>query len=109
MVQVELTYIPIKCGIVNPYIDGFLNSSGNAMVLPPYYLEVVLCGSVGSDITVVVYRGGFLQVFFDSFSIGPGDLSYTFLITCKFSTLEPIDGQTFVFHGVFILRGNQDV
>ena len=26
MVQIELTYIPIKCGIVNPHVDGFLNS-----------------------------------------------------------------------------------
>ena len=36
MVQIELTYIPIKCWIVNPYVDGFLNSSGNAMVFPPF-------------------------------------------------------------------------
>ena len=71
MVQIELTYISIKCWIVNPYVDGFLNSSGNAMVLPPYYLEVVLCGCVASDATMVMYRGGFLQVFFESFSKGP--------------------------------------
>ena len=38
MVQIELTYIPIKCWIVNPYVDGLLNSSGSAMVLPPYLL-----------------------------------------------------------------------
>ena len=30
------------------------------MVLPPYYLEVVLCGGVASTVTVIVYRGGFL-------------------------------------------------
>ena len=71
MVQIELTYISIKCWIVNPYVDGFLNSSGNAMVLPPCYLEVVLCGCVASDATMVMYRGGFLQVFFESFSKGP--------------------------------------
>ena len=57
-VQIELTYIPIKCGIVNPCIDGFLNSSGNAMVLPPYYLEVVLCGSMACYATVIVYGEG---------------------------------------------------
>ena len=67
VVQVELTYISIKCGIVNPYVDRFHNSSGHAMVLPPYYLEVVLYGSVTSDATEVMYRGGFLQVFFESF------------------------------------------
>ena len=79
------------------------------MVLPPYYLEVILCGGVASDATVVVYRGGFLQVYFESFSKDPGGLSYIFLTTCKFSTLEPVDGSTFVFHGVLILRGDQDI
>ena len=83
MVQIELTYIPIKCGIVNPYVDGFLNSSGNAMVLPLYYLEVVLCDCLASDATVVVYRGGFLQVFLESFVKFPGGIPYTFLITHK--------------------------
>ena len=87
MVKIELTYISVKCGIVNPYVDGFLNSSGNPMVLLPYYLEVVLCGCVASDASVVMFRGGFLQVLFESFSKGPRGLSYVFLITCKFSTL----------------------
>ena len=73
------------------------------------YLKVVLCGFVASHATMVMEREGFLQVFFESFSKGPSGLSYIFLITCKFSTLAPIDGPTFVFHGVLILRGNQDV
>ena len=30
MVQIELIFIPIMCGIVNPYVDGFLNRSGIA-------------------------------------------------------------------------------
>ena len=76
MVQIELTYIPIECGIIVPYVDGFLNSSSNAMVLPPYYLEVALCRSVACYATVVVYRGRFLQVFFESFSKGTGGLLY---------------------------------
>ena len=109
MVQIELTYISIKCGIVNPYVHGFLNIFGNAMVLPPYYLEVVLCGCVESDATLVIYRGGFLQVLLESFSKGPRGLSIIFLITHKFSTLQPVDGSTFVSLSVLILRGNQDV
>ena len=36
MVQIELTCISIKCGTVNPYVDGFLNCSGNVVVVPPY-------------------------------------------------------------------------
>ena len=46
---------------------------------------------------------------FESFSKGPRGLSYVFLITCKVPTLEPIDGPTFVFHGVLILGRNQEV
>ena len=37
MVQIELTYVCIKCGIVNPYVDGFLNNSGN-VIGPPFLL-----------------------------------------------------------------------
>ena len=39
------------------YIE-FFNSSGNVMVLPPYYLEVILSGGVACVITMVMYRGG---------------------------------------------------
>ena len=53
MMQIELTYISIKCVVVNPYVDGFFNCSGNAMVLPPYYLEVVLCDYVASGAAVI--------------------------------------------------------
>ena len=51
--------------------------------LPPYYLEVVLSGA-----TVVVYRGGYLLVLFETFSKGPRGLSYVFLITGKVPTLS---------------------
>ena len=78
MVQIEPTYISIKCRIVNSYVDGFLNSSDNAMVPSPYYLEAVLCGSVASDVTVVMYRKGLLQVLFESFSKVPIGLSYIY-------------------------------
>ena len=47
-------------------------------------------------------------MFFESFSKGPGGLPYIFLITCKVPTLEPVDGPTFVFHGVLVLGENQE-
>ena len=94
VVHIELTYISVKFGIANPYVDGSINSSGNTMVLPSYYLEVVLCGCVSSDATVVMYMAGF---------------SYIFFIAHKLSTLKPVDGPTFVVHGFLILRGDQDV
>ena len=40
MMQIELTYIHIKCGIVHLYVDRFLNSSSNAMVLLPIILKL---------------------------------------------------------------------
>ena len=48
-------------------------------------------------------------MFFETYSKGPGGLTFIFLITHNFPTLEPIDGLTFVFHGVLVLGGNQDV
>ena len=39
----------------------------------------------------------------ESFSKGPRGFPYIFIITCKVPTLEPIDGPTFVSHGVFAL------
>ena len=50
----------LKRGVVNPYVDGFFNCSGSAMVLSLYYLEVVLGGSVASSASVAVYRVGSL-------------------------------------------------
>ena len=48
-------------------------------------------------------------MFFESFYKSPSGVSYVFLITCKVPTLEPVDGLTFVFYGVLILGGNQEV
>ena len=105
----ELTYISIRCAVFNSNIYWFFNSSGNAMVLPPYYLEVILSGGMACIVSMVVYRGRFLQVFFESFSKGPRGLPYVFLITCKVPTLELVDGPTFVFHGVLVFGRNQEV
>ena len=54
IVQIELTYISIKCGLVNSNIYWFFNSSGSAMVLPLYYLGVILSGGVACIVTMVV-------------------------------------------------------
>ena len=48
MMQILFTYIPIKSWIIDSNVDGFFNCPGNAMVLPPYYLEVILCSGVAS-------------------------------------------------------------
>ena len=73
------------------------------MPLPPYYLEVILRGRMACIVTVMMYRRGLLQMFFDSFSQGPGGFPYVFIIAGKVTALEPIYDPTFVGHRVFVL------
>ena len=46
---------------------------------------------------------------FVSFTKSPGGFPYIFIITCEVPTLIPIDGITLGDHGVFVLRGDQEV
>ena len=39
---------------------------------------------------------------FESFSKGPRGFPYVLIITCKVPTLEPVDGPTFVSHGILV-------
>ena len=77
------------------------------MALPSYYLEVMLSGRMACVIAVIMYRGGFLQVLFESFSKSPRGFPYVFIITGKVTTQEPVYGPIFVDHGVFVLGGDQ--
>ena len=51
-------------------------------------------------------RGGF-QVFFVSFTKGPGSFPNVFIITTVVTTLVPVDGTALVDHRVFVLGGDQ--
>ena len=51
-----------------------------AMPLPPYYLEVMLTGRMACVIAMMMYRGGFFKVLFESFSKGPRGFPYVFII-----------------------------
>ena len=68
------------------------------MPAPPYYLEVMLSGRMACVIAVMMYRGGFCKVLFESFCKGPRGFPYVFIIT----TLEPVYGPTFADHGIFV-------
>ena len=46
---------------------------------------------------------------FVSFTKGPGVFPHVFIITCEVPTLIPVDGITLRDHGVFVLRGDQEV
>ena len=54
--RVNFTYVIVKCGIVNPNVNGFLD----VVPLPPYYLEVVMVSRVACLAAVMMNgRGGF--------------------------------------------------
>ena len=72
------------------------------MPLLPYHLEVMLTGKMVCVIAMMMYRGGFLKVLFESFSKGLRDFPYVFIITGKVTTLEPVYGPTFIDNGVFV-------
>ena len=46
---------------------------------------------------------------FGSFTKGPGGFPYVFIITGEVPTMIPIDGIILGDHGVFVLRGDQEV
>ena len=77
------------------------------MPLPPYYLDVLLGDGMTCVTAMMMYGGRILQVFFESFSKGPGGFPYVFTITSKVTTLGSVYGPTFVDHGVFDLGRDQ--
>ena len=77
--------------------------------LPPYYFEVVMVNGVVGLVILMMNKWGNLQVFFVSFTKGPGGFPYVFIITGKVPKLIAIGGITLGDHGVFVLRGDQDV
>ena len=79
------------------------------MPLPPYYLEVIMVGEAACLAAVVMNSWGGLQMFFVSFTKGPGGFPYVFIITTQVTTLVLVYGTTLVDHGVFVLWGDQEV
>ena len=76
--------------------------------LPPYYFQVIMVNGVVGLIIVMMNGGGILQVFFVSFTKGPGGFPYVF-ITGEVPTFIPIDSITLGDHGVFVFGGDQEV
>ena len=71
------------------------------MLLPPYYLEVLLGGGMTCITDMMMYGGSLLQELFESFTKVPGGFPYIFIIAGMVTTLEPVCGSTFVDCGVF--------
>ena len=60
MMQIELTCISIKCEIVNPCIDGFFNSYGNAIVSLPIIWKLS-CVVVWPMMKLWLFMGGSIR------------------------------------------------
>ena len=68
-----------------------------------------MVGGVASLDTMLMNGRGGLQVFFVSFTKGPGGFPYVFIITALLPTVIPVYGTTLVDHRVFVLGGDQKV
>ena len=99
LMKVILTHIPVEWGVVDFFVDRFLNGSCLAMVLPPYDGEVTRVGVVSWNVTVAIDWSGFFQVLFISLPKGPGCLFNIFLIKHELPTLVPVDGPTLSVYG----------
>ena len=105
-------YFPIfllSVGLFTLNIDGFFNCSGQAIVLPSYYLEVIYWCCMATGTLVLEYWGWGLQMFFISFSKRSSWLPYIFLPTVNTSTGVAINNTVLVGDFFFIFWWHQDV
>ena len=80
------------------------------MLLPPYYLEVILSGGMACIVNagLCIGEGSFRC----SLNLSPKVLEVSPVyssLNVRSPALEPADDPTFVFHGVLVLGGNQEV
>ena len=87
-------------------IDSFINLE-RLCFLPSHYTKIVDVGIVTTDGTVVIDRGGGLEVFFQPFSKCSSCLTNIFFTTLQPITFEPVYYATFVGNVVFIFGRHQ--
>ena len=61
--QMVFAYVLVEGWIVHPYLYCFFDSSDQVLVLPPHNAEVPNGGIMTSDVKMVIYWEGGLQVF----------------------------------------------
>ena len=61
-------YVLVEGWIVHPYVYCFFDSSDQVLVLPPHNAEVLNGGIMTSDVKMVIYWEGGLQVFSEPLS-----------------------------------------
>ena len=63
MRQMVLAYISIEGWIIQPDVNGLFNGSDEVLIFPPHNGEIINGGVMTSDVLVVIYWGGGLQMF----------------------------------------------
>ena len=88
MWQMVFAYIFVKGWIIDPDEHRFFYQSGEVVFLPSHYTKIVDVGIVTTDGTVVIDRGGGLEVFLQPFSKCSSCLTNIFFITLQPITLN---------------------
>ena len=96
MGQMVFAYIFVKGWIIDPDEHRFFYQSGEVVFLPFHYTKIVDDGIVTTDGTVVIDRGGGLEVFLQPFSKCSSCLTNIFFITLQPITFEPVYYATFL-------------
>ena len=102
-----LAYVLIQGWTIDPYKHWFFDQPGEVLLLPTYYAEIFKWGSMTCGVTVVIYGGGGLQMFFVPLSKCSWCFSNILLISFQPITFEPINYATLFCYVVFIFWCHQ--
>ena len=109
MWQLELANISIEGWVIDSDKNCFFHVSGNAVVLPAHYAEIVQEHLMTCDVMMVYDRRCCSHVFPDPFSKGPACISNVRILTIHHSTSVPVDHPTFLKYGIFIFWVYQEI
>ena len=108
MRQMVVSHVIVEGWTIQPYVYCFFDSSDQVLVLPSHNTEVVSGGVMTSDVKVVTYWGGGLQVFPKSLSKHSWWLPYIFIITLHPFAFVCVDDATLLCDGILIFRSHQE-
>ena len=106
--QMVFAYVLVEGWIVHLYVYCFFDSSDQVLVLLPHTAEVLRGGIMTSDVKMVIYWEGGLQVFSEPLSKSCWWLPYIFIITVHPVAFVSVDDCTFLCDGIFIFRSHHE-
>ena len=102
-------YVPDKGWIIDPYVQSFLDSSHEVLVPSPHNTKILNSDIVTSDVVMVKYWGGGLEVFLEPLSKSSWGLSNVFLITLHPVTFVSIYDSTSLLDRILIFGSHKEV